>query len=372
MASHLNSVDKTPEGDYLISGRHTDALYKVSKDDGHIIWRLGGSHSDFPTAGDLYFTRQHDVRYRGQNETHLLLSILDNAKGIDHTSPPSYPFSRGLLLAINEKDMTYHIELQIDHPETDDRYSWRRGNYQVLSNGNIFMGWSEQGVQSEHSADGELLMEAIFAVDWLGTYRQYKYPFVGMPNTLPDIHSRVNASGPDNTTNTTTVYVSWNGATEVRTWELWEANVAGHAVEHLTTSAKKGFETKLEHTGYAARVVVKALDKNGKLLATSASFKTLIGDEVAPPPPPPPPSFFSLGWIFSSNLLAFGCGFAGSSLVLLVLWHLKPRAVFRRWRSARYQLLLRHGKDDAPFEPLIEDSDAFSPSLRGASYYAYD
>lgn len=362
----MNAVDKTPEGDFLISGRHTDTLYKVSKDDGHIIWRLGGTNSDFPTAGDLYFTRQHDIRYRGQNETHLIVSILDNAKGIDHTHQPSYPYSRGLLLAINEKEMTYSIELQIDHPMTDDRYSWRRGNYQVLPNGNIFMGWSEQGVQSEHSADGELLMEAIFAVDWLGTYRQYKYPFVGLPKTLPDINSRVSSS--DNITNTTTVHVSWNGATEVRTWELWKANIVGHAVERLTSAAKKGFETKIEHTGYVPRVVVKGLDANGKLLGKSAVFRTLIGDEVAPPAGP---SFFSLDWIFSSSLMAFCVGFAGSSLMLLVVWHLRHRGAFRRFRAARYYPL-RHDKDDAPFEAFTEDSETGSLPSRGSRHYAYD
>ena len=54
---HINSVDKFANGDYLASGRHTSTLYRISKDDGHIIWRLGGCYdqSDFVMEDNLPF-----------------------------------------------------------------------------------------------------------------------------------------------------------------------------------------------------------------------------------------------------------------------------------------------------------------------------
>ncbi|KAJ5197844.1 ASST-domain-containing protein [Penicillium cinerascens] len=50
---HLNSIAKFPDGDYLLSARHTDALYKISHKDGHIVWRLGGVRSDFQMLGNF-------------------------------------------------------------------------------------------------------------------------------------------------------------------------------------------------------------------------------------------------------------------------------------------------------------------------------
>ena len=38
---HLNSIDKFAGGDYLISSRHMDAIYRISHKDGHVVWRLG-------------------------------------------------------------------------------------------------------------------------------------------------------------------------------------------------------------------------------------------------------------------------------------------------------------------------------------------
>lgn len=57
---HANSLDKCPDGHYVLSGRHTDTIYKVDKDDGHIIWRLGGKLSDFKSH--FRFSRQYVAR----------------------------------------------------------------------------------------------------------------------------------------------------------------------------------------------------------------------------------------------------------------------------------------------------------------------
>ncbi len=56
---HANSLDKFPDdGSYLLSGRHTDAIYKIAPN-GTIIWRLGGPKSDF--EADFQFLRQVSV-----------------------------------------------------------------------------------------------------------------------------------------------------------------------------------------------------------------------------------------------------------------------------------------------------------------------
>lgn len=379
LSSHTNSVDKTPYGDYLLSGRHTDAIYKISKDDKSIIWRLGGVKSDFPIHGDLKFSRQHDVRFRGQNETHLLISILDNAKGIDHTFAPTHEFSRGLLLAINERDMTVSIEKQLDHPFTEDRFSPRRGNYQVLPNDNIFMGWSEQGCQSEHSSDGTLLQEAIFSVKWLGTYRQYKFPFVGLPLQPPDTHSE--ARGGGNNDASTIVHVSWNGATEVRTWNLYKTTSKGEAEVLLASADKHGFETKLEHDGYAGYVVVKGLDKDGEVLGSSKVFKTIVNNDV-----PESALDAERQWLRSMGdhgildrlpsvsdhpISSFLVGFLFSAGVLFAGWYARRKGVFRLFRTARYSRL-RQAKEDPGYQDFAEEFDEQSLPLRDSRKESLD
>src|SRR6266516_3344401 len=78
-SSHLNSVDKNDEGDYLVSGRHTSSMMKISGANKSVIWRLGGKKSDFVLDG-FNFTGQHDARFRGGNSSVQLISLFDNAK----------------------------------------------------------------------------------------------------------------------------------------------------------------------------------------------------------------------------------------------------------------------------------------------------
>ena len=44
---HINSVNLDTDGNLLISGRRTSTVYKVDRQTGNVIWRLGGKESDF-------------------------------------------------------------------------------------------------------------------------------------------------------------------------------------------------------------------------------------------------------------------------------------------------------------------------------------
>ena len=67
----------------------------------------------------------------------------------------------------------------------------------------------------------------------------------------------------------TTVYASWNGATEVARWRI----LAGPDAEHLlpvAAIAKTGFETHATVGSTAATFAVEALAANGSMLGRSA------------------------------------------------------------------------------------------------------
>lgn len=67
-SSHLNTVDRDANGDFLVTARHTDAIYKVSRRTGAILWQLGGVGSSFELQG-FNFSRQHDARFVDANGT---------------------------------------------------------------------------------------------------------------------------------------------------------------------------------------------------------------------------------------------------------------------------------------------------------------
>ncbi|MFT5859459.1 MAG: hypothetical protein ACI865_001560 [Flavobacteriaceae bacterium] len=59
---HINSIDVDTDDNLLISGRHTNSIIKVNHATGAVMWRLGGSLSDFTFIGDTGFSGQHDAR----------------------------------------------------------------------------------------------------------------------------------------------------------------------------------------------------------------------------------------------------------------------------------------------------------------------
>ena len=61
---HLNSVDENEEGDFLISSRHLNAVFKVSRADGRIIWRLSNDESSSFALQDIQLYGQHHARWR--------------------------------------------------------------------------------------------------------------------------------------------------------------------------------------------------------------------------------------------------------------------------------------------------------------------
>lgn len=73
-------------------------MYKISARDGSIVWRLGGKHSDF--KWDDLFIGQHAARVRMQNDTHTLLSLLDNSAGPITWYDNERTYSRGLLILL--------------------------------------------------------------------------------------------------------------------------------------------------------------------------------------------------------------------------------------------------------------------------------
>ncbi|MDP8949461.1 MAG: arylsulfotransferase family protein, partial [Actinomycetota bacterium] len=145
------------------------------------------------------------------------------------------------------------------HP--DKVLSETQGNVQLLPNGNVFIGWGSEPVLSEFASDGELLLSANFPPE-AESYRAFRFPWSGQPDDRPALAAESEPEGK------VTLYASWNGATEVATWEV----LAGPNLDELEVVAsvpRKGFESAITLETTEAYVGVRAKNSSGRVLGTS-------------------------------------------------------------------------------------------------------
>ena len=248
---HINSVGLDGDGELLVSGRSTHTIYKIDRS-GEIVWRLGGKHSDFEMAPGTSFAWQHDAR-RQEDGT---LSVFDNG-----ATPAVEKLSRGLILEVDQASMTAMLADEYVHPKI---LSGSQGSVQLLANGNVFVGFGEAPHVSEFKRSGELLFDAILGSDY-ESYRAFRMPWTGRPAQAPAIATGGAPTRP-------MAYASWNGATEVRAWQL----LSGPAPDRLGPAGNvpaKGFESALPIAGAGPCLAVRALDAAGATLGQSEALR---------------------------------------------------------------------------------------------------
>lgn len=251
------------------------SVFKVSGVDGSIHWQLGGQQSSFSIDEDTHFIHQHDARVLDfdpvTNTT--IISMLNNFAA-PHGAGRNY--SAAQIMSLDATDMTAKCIQKIQRP--DGHTTQYRGNVQILPNGNRFIGWSDNGLISEHTPDGQLAFQARFRSRRFVSYRAYKFDWnVSIPAEDPALAviSHGNAL--------TVAYVSWNGATEVDRWRFFGADETGK-VALVGDIARAGFETECVIYGQVTEVYAQAVSHAGMILTTTAIIKSragLNGDEMS-------------------------------------------------------------------------------------------
>ncbi|KAF1980848.1 hypothetical protein K402DRAFT_343617 [Aulographum hederae CBS 113979] len=208
---HINSVEKDDNGNYLVSGRHTHSISYIDGRTGETIWILGGKRNQFEdlSGGNATnFSWQHDPRWLSPST----ISLYDNG-ATDWTSTGNV--TRGMIIQLDTTAMTATLVAVYLSP--DGILSASQGSMQLLSNGNVFMGYGSKSAFTEYAPGGEPLWDVEFGV--LGNrtvktsgamnYRTYKANWTGRPDTDPTF-----------TYSNSSLYMSWNGATDIATWAL--------------------------------------------------------------------------------------------------------------------------------------------------------
>lgn len=165
---HINSMDVDPRDQNLIcSFRHLDAVLKLDRATGEILWVLGGKGDQFGLTEEQKFSRQHYARYT-DNGT---ITLFDNAN--------DRGYSRVLEFKLDEENKQA-VEFQAYESEQQKRL-WMGSAQRLTNDRDIFLiGWGGRGGDGASDlllseidySSGKVLFEVICPTD---NYRVYKF-----------------------------------------------------------------------------------------------------------------------------------------------------------------------------------------------------
>lgn len=250
---HVNAVQPLPNGDLLVGSRNTSAAYLVDPaDSGDVMWTLGGKHSSFKLGPGARFWFEHDVRWRGNN----MMTIFDNG-----SSPPKEPQSRALF---EHLDMATHTATLVrqDTSTLHHVLAYALGNVEPLVDGKVFVGWGTAPNYSAFNHSGKLVYDATLPAGD-DSYRAFLRHWDAAPTTRPSFV--LTGSG-----STTTVSVSWNGATNVARWVV-RTGTSPSKLHTVAQAADAGFQTSLRTGALQPVVQVEALGAHGRVLGSASS-----------------------------------------------------------------------------------------------------
>jgi uncharacterized repeat protein (TIGR01451 family) len=224
---HGNAIELDNDGNLLLSSRHLSEITKINRTGnggniGDIIWRLGGKANQF-TINDAGgpFVFQHDIRRLANGD----LTIFDNHN-------PAGP-SRAVEYQIDEVNKVVTNTWQ--YRNTPDISAIATGNNQHLPDGQRLIDWGFGHPNvTEVMTDGTKLFEMDLAPGYI-SYRAFRFPWAAVPTWDPLLVL---------TGTTPTLYYSWNGATDVASWEVY-GGFGSQPQSLVGTQPRTGFE---DHT----------------------------------------------------------------------------------------------------------------------------
>lgn len=249
---HINSIAIDPaDGHLIVSARNTWACYKVHRQTGQVLWTMGGKHGNFRMGPNTHFAFQHHVVLHPGGQ----MTIFDNEGG----PPNQAKQSRGLVLSVNESARRVSFVRQYFH--NPSILSGALGSVAPMANGHAFVGWGESSYFTEYDGSGHVVFDARLGPGTI-TYRTFKQSWTGLPATDPDVVV-VRGGG------TPTVYVSWNGATEVARWQVL-GGPSPQQLQPLTSAPRSGFETAIRLQQAPPWIAVAGIAADGTSLGRSA------------------------------------------------------------------------------------------------------
>ena len=166
---HINALDREADGDYVVTVRHMDGVFRVDYPSGDVLWTLGTPPSTDAGASQLTIVgdpfggpkRPHDARLNGN-----VLTMLDNQAG---TGRPSRAVAYTIDVAAGTATMLWEIRNSQVGGAT-------LGSVQRADDGSVLINWGAglQPIIDERTPDGTRLM-AVGLPNSGNSYRTVKY-----------------------------------------------------------------------------------------------------------------------------------------------------------------------------------------------------
>jgi hypothetical protein len=278
---HGNAIELDSDGNFLISSRHLSEITKINRQTGAIIWRLNGKNNQFTFANDtphatlgIYFSYQHDIRRLPNGN----ITLFDNA---NQFTPTGQRYARGVEYALDEANKTATRVASYAEAVTPAINSGFMGNMQRLPNDNRVVGWGGSAGTArdftEFTPAGAVALQGDITTE-SGTravsYRAFRFPWQGYPTWPPKLVA-VTQPAP------VTLYYSWNGATEIASYDVLGGKTPDALATPLSPQLKTGFEEHSDLTGVAGDQCffqVRPIDNLGT--AQLLSNRVYRGDET--------------------------------------------------------------------------------------------
>jgi hypothetical protein len=263
---HGNSIQPPVAGDrtIIVSSRNTSAVYGIDRATGRLRWTLGGKRNQFRIVGGRpphRFCAQHDVRRLPNGD----LMMFDNG-GTGRTAGTGCPIHRArvLELRLHPAARTARVVRTISSRGGGGTgrplFPIALGSDRREPDGSMLIDWGTTGRITEVTPAGRVRLSLRLPGS---TYRAVTARWVGRPAGRPILTAARRPGG------TVDAWASWNGATEIKRWQLLGGRAPGrlHAVGRPVAFAD--LETRM-HARTAARLVaVRALDARGRALGRS-------------------------------------------------------------------------------------------------------
>ena len=182
-AFHINTAIMDTDGNLLISNFGMD-VWKISRQTGQIMWRLGGPANQFSFVGESL--QQALGHFSGHT-----LSRLDNGDILIYCNADQLATRSSKVYEYRLDEINKVATLVWTYAPPTNYYAWHYGSAQRLPNGNTLIGWGGANIMpgiggstnqwipacTEVTPDGTVVFEMRFNDPKMASYRAYRFVY---------------------------------------------------------------------------------------------------------------------------------------------------------------------------------------------------
>jgi len=201
-AFHVNTVVVDTDGNLLVSNFGMD-VWKINRQTGQIMWRLGGPANQFTFVG--VNPLEALMHFSGHT-----VSRLDNGDILIYCNADQQATRSSKVYEYQLNETNKVATLVWSYAPPTNYYAWHYGSAQRLPNGNTFIGWGGANIMpgiggftnqwipacTEVSSNGTVVFEMRFDDAKVASYRAYRFPW---PPTSQALVSTVYEAANGNT-----------------------------------------------------------------------------------------------------------------------------------------------------------------------------